>query len=462
MPGARVEAGPGATPEPTAAFEGIDLAIVLPTLDEEEGLRRMVPELPLERLRSIGWRVRPLVIDGGSRDRTREVAAEFGIPVLMQRGRGKGAAIQEALSWLNARGVAYAVTLDADCTYPGSAISPMVALLEAGADLVVGVRYPAAAGQGGPTEAIHRWGNALLNLSASLLTHRPIIDLCSGLWGVRLSEASGLDLQSVHFEVEAELFVKAARRGLTVNQIPIEYRQRVGQAKLRAVRDGVQIFLTLLRYASTPSHPPRASAATPRFVRSLLAVCFVHRAERVELHAPSDRREEAEAMARGLRRGGLEPAVLPTPEERARDPFVGAPPLPLPEAAEGPRSVVVTLPSRAGRPSETPTALAHVPSRGRLVVLGGPVGQVPEWLAGLPERGYRPMGSNAAPSLLAPVYAAHASISAKRPRQEAALLRANAYHAPVRIYVRDSRAPAPRASSPGPVRAGPADPEASP
>lgn len=458
MPGSVVASVSGDATGLARRFEGIDLAIVLPTLNEEEGLRRTYPELPIAALRGLGWAVQPLVIDGGSQDGTLAVAQGFDLPVLTQRGRGKGAAIQEALAWLAARRVSYAVVLDADCTYPGAAISPMVALLEAGSDLVVGVRYPATPTQGGIREAIHRDGNALLNLSASVLSHRPIIDLCSGLWGVRVAAATGLSLESRHFEVEAELFVKAARGGLTVSQIPIQYRQRVGEAKLRAFRDGVQIFLTLVRWSAVPSRIPRGSVPSSRFLRSVLAACFVHRAERAVLHVAPDRTAEGQALARGLRRGGVTPIVSPTPAAQAEDPFVGAAEVAEPGA---PRTVVLTLPARPGGSSETPTALVHVGDRDRVVVVGAPVGRPPAWLGGLSGRGYHLDGSSAAPSLLAPLQAAHASITDRRPRQETALLRANAYHAPVRIYVRDPRRPPdrPEIRATAPSRA---DPEAAP
>ena len=81
-----------------AAYIGLDVVILLPTLNEERGLPRTLEDVPLAEIRSLGWSAKPLVIDGGSTDRTREVAASLGIPVVDQRSRGKGAAIREALN----------------------------------------------------------------------------------------------------------------------------------------------------------------------------------------------------------------------------------------------------------------------------------------------------------------------------------------------------------------------------
>ncbi|HTT26340.1 MAG TPA: hypothetical protein VMH90_05200, partial [Thermoplasmata archaeon] len=270
-----------------------------------------------------------------------------------------------------------------------------------------------------------------LNLSASVLSDRPIMDLCSGLWGVRVDVAQGLQLESTRFEVESELFIKAARGGLVFNQIPITYRDRVGEAKLRAVRDGVQIFLTLFRWAPRVSRRLRDPPKGNPFIRSLLAVCFVHGADRLALHAAADRLPEAEVIARGLAQGGLALTVHSTPPEHAGDPFAG-----VSEGTAAGVEVIVTLPTRGAGAGETPLALAHIPSRGRIVVVGPPEGRLPGWLDLLPERGYPLDGGAVLPWILSPLQAAHASVTGRRPRQETALLRANAYRSSVRIYQR--------------------------
>jgi dolichol-phosphate mannosyltransferase len=411
---------------------GVELAIVLPTLDEEQGLRLTFPELPLGALSQNGWNVRPLVIDGGSTDRTLQVAAEFGIPVLHQRSRGKGAAIQEALSWLHRQGVAYAVVLDADCTYPGAAISPMVALLEAGSDVVVGVRYPAPTQQSAMRELIHRWGNAFLNFSASVLSGRPIMDLCSGLWGVRVDQATDLHLESTRFEVEAELFVKAYRAGRVFNQIPILYRERVGVAKLRAVHDGVQIFLTLFRYATFPGRRPTVRGEPESwFLRSLLAISFLHEADRFEIHAPPSRWADAELLMRGLQRGGISAKLSRTPDHPFTDPLEHPP-----GEVNGDlgHALVVTLPTRPAGAHNIPFAVAVIPHRGRLVVLGAADAAGSPWIETLVRRGYHRDGRYAFPMLLSPLQAAHASVTGRRPRQETSLLRANAFRSEMMIF----------------------------
>ncbi len=236
-------------------FRKAHAIVILPTLNEEGGLRHTLDGLQLPVLRSSARRVETLVVDGGSTDRTLEVAAAAGVPSVRQTTRGKGAAVREAVAWANAQGIPYAIVLDADATYPPDRVLDALELLEQGIDLVVGVRRPVHGPPISFREASHRLGNIGLSFTASWLAHRTIFDLCSGFWGVATGRFVGLDLERSHFAIEAELVLKSISSGFRVVQIPVEYRERVGEAKLRAVRDGSRILLTILRHGrAAPAH----------------------------------------------------------------------------------------------------------------------------------------------------------------------------------------------------------------
>lgn len=66
----------------------MDVTVVIPTLNEEEAIGEVV-----EGFAKRGFRV--LVIDGNSKDRTREIAREKGAEVVIQSGKGKGQAVAE-------------------------------------------------------------------------------------------------------------------------------------------------------------------------------------------------------------------------------------------------------------------------------------------------------------------------------------------------------------------------------
>src|SRR5580658_28406 len=272
--------GPGPEPSPrmtpsgateTPGIEGVDLqrfrgafaAVILPTLNEEKGLERTLSELPLDTFNGVGHRIVPVVIDGGSTDGTLEVARKWDIPVLKQTSRGKGGAMLEAIRWVYQQGIPYAVVLDADATYPPDRILPTLDLLRRGTDLVIGVRRPVWGPPSDLKDLVHRVGNILFSYTSSLLARRSILDLCSGFWGVSTARFIELDLDDTGFAIEAELVLKSIHRGLSVHQIPVDYFERVGQAKLRALRDGGKILATILRNGrpGPVSVPPRQNSA---------------------------------------------------------------------------------------------------------------------------------------------------------------------------------------------------------
>ena len=68
--------------------------ILLPTLDEAEGLAQILPRIPVKKLSMKGWEIETLVIDGGSEDGTKDIAERFGCNFMLQQGKGKGAAMR--------------------------------------------------------------------------------------------------------------------------------------------------------------------------------------------------------------------------------------------------------------------------------------------------------------------------------------------------------------------------------
>jgi len=292
-------------------FDGVFAVVVLPTLNEEEGLARTLRDLPTDQFHEPGRRVQPLIIDGGSTDGTLEIARQWDVPVLRQTSRGKGGAMLEAIAWVHRRQIPFVVVLDADTTYPPDRILPALELLARGTDLVVGVRRPV---WGPPTDAkdlVHRIGNLALSYSASVLSRRPILDLCSGFWGVSTSRFMDLELADATFAIEAEIILKSIRRGYSIHQIPVEYHERLGIAKLRAFRDGRRILRTIVREA----RPARGGVGAPRapgaWARDLLSISLSLGGPGGDLDVPPSEAEEAGRVSRFLRRT--------TPSTRPRD-----------------------------------------------------------------------------------------------------------------------------------------------
>ncbi len=219
------------------------VTILLAALNEEEGIAHVLDEIPVDRLRNNGYQLEVLVVDGQSTDGTVDVASRRGATVIPQEGRGKGSAVRTGLRQSPSN---YVVMLDADHTYPSEEIPTFLDMLEHDIDIVVGSRLRGMI-EDGAMSPINVFGNRALSFLASSLYGRRISDVCSGMWAFGPRALKKLHLNSVGFELEAEIFAEAVKHGLRIREVPISYRRRKGEGKLGNIRDGLVIAAKLLR-----------------------------------------------------------------------------------------------------------------------------------------------------------------------------------------------------------------------
>jgi glycosyltransferase involved in cell wall biosynthesis len=218
-----------------------EILIILPTFNEELTIGRVIDEIPRQALEVAGYRVRVLVVDGNSTDRTREIAQEKGVRIVIERRRGKGVAMSWALSSVAAD---FIFMIDADFTYPAGYIPDMLKLLGSH-HAVIGSRMRGRREKGAMSR-LNLVGNFLLSLIATVFYGKRISDVCSGLWGFRGEVVKNLHLRAAAFDLEAEIFSQLTRRGYTIAEIPIDYRRRSSPPKLRSLRDGTRIGWALI------------------------------------------------------------------------------------------------------------------------------------------------------------------------------------------------------------------------
>lgn len=215
--------------------------VILPTLNEEQTIGKVIDEIPRPSLEQAGYTVRVLVVDGNSTDRTREIAEEKGARTIVERRRGKGVAVTKALGSVDAD---YIFMLDADYTYPAGYIPDMLKMLGS-YHAVIGSRLRGRR-EGGAMSRLNLTGNRLLSLLATVLYGRRISDVCTGFWGFRGEVVKHLSLRATAFDLEAELFSQLARKGYSIAEVPIDYRRRASPTKLRPLRDGTRIGWALI------------------------------------------------------------------------------------------------------------------------------------------------------------------------------------------------------------------------
>lgn len=216
----------------------ITTTVVIPAFNEEKGIVVVLEKLcPV-----VDESYQLIVVDDGSSDQTAEVALAFPCQVIRHGvNRGKGEALKTGIR--EAKGEAV-IWLDADDTYPVEPIPDMAAALHDGYDLVFTSR------QGGREEIprFNRLGNSIFSWAVRTLYGFDGSDPCTGLGGVRKEHLRRMNLTGQRFTIDSEIALKAGRMGLRVLDIPIQYRERIGRAKLSGVKDGLQIAVGILAH----------------------------------------------------------------------------------------------------------------------------------------------------------------------------------------------------------------------
>jgi dolichol-phosphate mannosyltransferase len=210
------------------------VSVIIPTLNEAEGLPRVIEELlgigvPRERI---------FVVDGGSTDGSPEIAMKYGVKVIPQNGRGKAGAIRTGLEHVE---TPYVAIMDGDYTYPASELPKMLCMAR-NYSIVVGRRIPLK----GSMNLIYRLGNKLITTWFNILFGTRLGDVLSGMYVAQSDRLREVSFEMEGFSVESEILAHMVSMYGDVGEHPIPYRRRVGRKKLRAYH-GLLIALDIMR-----------------------------------------------------------------------------------------------------------------------------------------------------------------------------------------------------------------------
>lgn len=225
--------------------DSLSISVIIPALNEELSIGQVLAEIPTGVIDEI------IVVDGGSRDRTVEIARAGGARVVHEPQRGYGQACAAGVAAAQGDIVLF---LDADGADDPSHIPTLVApILSGQADMVLGSRLA-----GGITPGAMPWHQRSGNRLAAWLIRRlyglPLTDL-SPFRAVWRESLLGLGMEGMTYGWPTEMIVKAARKGWRVVEIPVRYRARLGgSSKISGTLRGTvlatyHILWTIFRYA---------------------------------------------------------------------------------------------------------------------------------------------------------------------------------------------------------------------
>jgi dolichol-phosphate mannosyltransferase len=219
--------------------------VIVAALNEEEGIGKTLAEI-----KSVLDGALCLVVDGRSTDGTAKVAEWMGAKVVFQKGLGKGDAIASALEHTRTLNAKYVVFTDADFTYPAEYLPKMIEILEQDPQvgMVCGNRFNNYFQLKDMGNAFY-FGNRVLAFIHNLLNGVNMRDPLTGLRILRSSILKKWMPKSEGFDVEVELNHHVERQGYGIVEVPIPYRRRLGEKKLK-LRHGITILRRILLESS--------------------------------------------------------------------------------------------------------------------------------------------------------------------------------------------------------------------
>jgi glycosyltransferase involved in cell wall biosynthesis len=222
----------------------LKISVVIPTLNEAQAIGEVVGAVPQDWVQDI------FVVDNGSTDDTAEQATLAGARVIHEPRRGYGAACMAGAK--AARDSDIIVFLDGDRSDdPRQLDAIAMPVLQDQADLVIGSRIGGKLEKG--AMPLHgQLGNRMIVVLLRLLYGVTITDIGS-FRAIKTDDLFDLQMEQMTYGWPSEMVVKAARKGLRIQSVPINYRRRIGVSKVTGSLKGTimatyYMFLVPLKY----------------------------------------------------------------------------------------------------------------------------------------------------------------------------------------------------------------------
>lgn len=198
------------------------VTVVIPARNEATSIGLVLREIP----RSID---RVIVVDNGSGDDTAEVARAHGATVVDEPRAGYGAACQAGIKLAGGGGLI--AFMDADYSdYPADLEKVIEPVAAGRADLVIGARVPQQR-RASALPPHQRFGNWLLCRMIGLLYGVHFTDL-GPMRCIRREALEEMRMVDRDYGWTVEMQLKAVRMGLSVIEVPVSYRKRIGKSKI--------------------------------------------------------------------------------------------------------------------------------------------------------------------------------------------------------------------------------------
>jgi hypothetical protein len=239
------------------------ISIVVPMLDEERTIGPVLEALNAFDASEFDVEKEIIVADGGSTDRSLEIARSHKVRIYQTKPRaGRGAAIR--LGFARARGNVL-VVFPADGEYIAGDIRSMVQpILRNQFKAVIGsraikclsldTRIQYIYGDSRLLYLLSKYGGMTLSVLCLLFYNRYITDPLSTLKAYDRALIESLALTADGVDLECEIIAKTSQRREFILEVPVSFTPRTrAQGKKTTFRDGLSAIAALFRYRRNPA-----------------------------------------------------------------------------------------------------------------------------------------------------------------------------------------------------------------
>lgn len=221
--------------------ETTNVGVIIPARNEEESISLVLQDIPAE-INTI-----TIVVDNGSTDATSHVAQQAGAIVLHEPVPGYGRVMSRGIAYFKDQPVDIIVFLDGDYSdYPQEMTKLIEPIIKQDYDMVVSSRLnPLYDKNSLPAHVV--WGNKLVVFFMNLLFRTHYTDL-GPFRAIRYQRLLQLQMQDRDFGWTVEMQVKAKLLGLKTCELPVHYKQRIGQSKISGTIKGSVLAGSIMLY----------------------------------------------------------------------------------------------------------------------------------------------------------------------------------------------------------------------
>lgn len=221
------------------------ISVIIPAYNEEKAIGHVIKDIPKSVVDQI------IVVDNGSDDNTIQIAKGAGAVVVKEPIKGYGKACLRGISSVS-KDTEIIVFLDGDYSdYPEDMVNLVKPILDDEADMTIGSRVIGKREKG--ALMLHSSiGNKFASFLIRLFWGFCFTDL-GPFRAIKYKSLIQIGMKDTNFGWTVEMQIKAVINKLRIVELPVRYRNRIGQSKITgtvsgSVKAAAKITYTILKY----------------------------------------------------------------------------------------------------------------------------------------------------------------------------------------------------------------------